>query len=42
MLSRTQYRDDVEAWGYEDARQLPFGSSSAEEAASWTAAEEDN
>jgi hypothetical protein len=42
LLSRTQYRDDVEAWGYEDARQMPIGSLTLEEAANWTAAGEDN
>jgi hypothetical protein len=41
LLSRTQYRDDVEAWGYEDARQLPCGPMTAEEAAHWTAAGEE-
>lgn len=38
LLSRVQYRDDVENWGYQDARQLPCGSMTAEEAATWTAA----
>jgi hypothetical protein len=42
LLSRTQYRDDVEAREYEDARQMPIGSLTAEEAANWTAAGEDN
>jgi hypothetical protein len=42
LLSRTQYRDDVETWGYSDARYIPIGSLTAEEAANWTAAEEDN
>lgn len=41
LLSRTQYRDDVEAWGFEDARRLPFGPMTAEEAAYWTAAGEE-
>ncbi|MGE0684989.1 MAG: nucleotidyltransferase [Candidatus Binatia bacterium] len=40
LLSRTQYRDDVERWSYEDARQLPCGPMTAEEAALWTAAGE--
>lgn len=42
LLSRTQYRDDVEAWGYADARQMPIGSLTAEEATNWTAAAEGN
>jgi hypothetical protein len=40
LVSRTQYRDDVEAWGYKDARQQPCGPMSAEETAQWTAAGE--
>ena len=40
LLSRTQYRDDVETWGYEDGRLQPRGAMSAEEAAQWTAAGE--
>jgi len=40
LLSRTQYRDDVEAWGYADARQMPIGLLTAEEATNWTAAGE--
>jgi hypothetical protein len=40
LLSRTQYRDDVESWGYEDGRQLPCGPMTAEQAAQWTAAGE--
>lgn len=42
LLSRTQYRDDVEAGGYDDARQMPIGSLTAEEATNWTAAGEGN
>ena len=41
LLSRTQYRDDVESWGYEDGRQLPRGPLTAEQAAQWTAAGEE-
>ena len=41
LLSRTQYRHDVEARGYTDARQTPIGALTAEEAASWTAAGEE-
>jgi len=40
LLSRTQYRDDVESWGYDDGRQLPCGPMTAEQAAQWTAAGE--
>ncbi len=40
LLSRTQYRIDVENWGYQDARELPFGSMTAEQVADWTAAGE--
>ena len=42
LLSRTQYRDDVESWGYDDGRQLPCGPMTAEQAAQWTAAGEEN
>jgi len=38
LLSRVQYRDDVERWGYGDARQLPNGAMTPQEAAQWTAA----
>jgi len=38
LLSRSQYRTDVEDWGYQDARQPPFGSMTAEETAQWNAA----
>ena len=38
LLSRIQYRDDIERWGYEDARQLPTGPMTPQEAAQWTAA----
>jgi hypothetical protein len=40
LLSRSQYRIDVENWGYQDARQLPSGSMTAEQVANWTAAGE--
>jgi hypothetical protein len=36
LLSRIQFRDDVEAWGYGDARQQPEGPMTPEEAARWT------
>jgi hypothetical protein len=38
LVSRTQYRADVEIWGYEDARHQPIGSMSPEEAMTWTKA----
>ena len=38
LLSRSQYRTDLERWGYQDARQLPCGSMTPEDAASWSAA----
>ena len=38
LLSRNQYRGDVEMWGYIDARHLPHGSMTAEDAKNWTAA----
>ncbi|HWP59408.1 MAG TPA: nucleotidyltransferase [Candidatus Acidoferrales bacterium] len=38
LLSRSQYRIDVESWGYRDARLPPSGGMSAKEAASWTRA----
>ena len=38
LLSRAQYRFDVENWGYQDARQVPSGTMTAEQAANWTAA----
>ena len=38
LLSRSQYRVDVESWGYEDARQQPIGSMTPEEAVNWTKA----
>ena len=41
LLSRIQYRYDVECWGYQDARQLPAGPMTSHEAAQWTAAADD-
>jgi aminoglycoside-2''-adenylyltransferase len=41
LLSRSQYRVDVEACGYEDARQQPIGSMTPEEATNWTKAGEE-
>jgi hypothetical protein len=38
LLSREQYLIDVGSWGYQDARLLPRGSMTEEEAAIWTAA----
>jgi len=38
LLSRSQYRADVEDWGYQDARQTPLGSMTAQETADWGAA----
>ena len=41
LLSRSQYRIDVENCGYEDARQQPLGSMTPEEAMNWTKAGEE-
>jgi len=38
LTSRAQYLVDVQLWGYEDARLLPHGSMSEEDASIWTAA----
>lgn len=38
LLSRSQYRGDVEMWGYADARHLPDGSMTVDDAKNWTAA----
>ena len=38
LTSRAQYLVDVQLWGYEDARVLPLGSMSEEDASLWTAA----
>ena len=41
LLSRSQYRIDVEAWGYEDPRHQPIGSMTPEEIRNWTKAGEE-
>jgi hypothetical protein len=41
LLSRSQYRVDVETWGYEDARHQPIGSMTPEETMKWTKAGEE-
>jgi hypothetical protein len=41
LLSRSQYRVDVENCGYEDARHQPIGSMTPEEAMNWTKAGEE-
>lgn len=41
LLSRSQYRVDVESWGYEDPRQQPIGSMTPDEAMNWTKAGEE-
>jgi len=38
LTSRAQYLVDIQVWGYEDARLLPHGSMSEEDASVWTAA----
>jgi hypothetical protein len=38
LLSRTQYLNDTESWGYQDARILPLGPMTAEQITQWTAA----
>ena len=38
LTSRAQYLVDVQLWGYEDARLLPHGSLSEDDASIWTAA----
>jgi hypothetical protein len=38
ITSRAQYLVDVQLWGYEDARLLPHGTLSEEDASIWTAA----
>jgi hypothetical protein len=40
LLSRAQYRTDIEEWAYKDARLKPLGNMTEEEAAFWTAASE--
>ncbi len=41
LLSRSQYRVDVETWGYQDARHQPIGSMTPEETMNWTNAGEE-
>lgn len=41
LLSRSQYRMDVEDWGYQDARRPPLGTMTAQETADWGAAADD-
>lgn len=41
LLSRSQYRADVEDWGYQDARQTPLGSMTEQQTADWGAAADD-
>jgi hypothetical protein len=36
LLSRAQYRVDIEEWGYQDARLAPYGSMTPEQVALWT------
>jgi len=38
ITSRAQYLVDVQLWGYEDARLLPYGSMTEHDASIWTAA----
>lgn len=38
LLSREQYLNDVQQWGYQDARIAPYGYMSAEDTAKWTEA----
>ena len=38
LTSRAQFLVDVQIWGYEDARLLPYGSMTEEDASIWTAA----
>jgi Nucleotidyl transferase of unknown function (DUF2204) len=38
LTSRAQYLVDIQLWGYEDARLLPHGSMTEEDASVWTAA----
>ena len=41
LLSRAQYRGDVELEGYKDARQAPLGPMTEDEAYNWSAAAKD-
>jgi hypothetical protein len=38
VLSRAQYRPDIQQWGYRDARRWPEGNMTSDEIALWTAA----
>jgi Uncharacterised nucleotidyltransferase len=38
LLSRKQYLTDIEQWGYQDARLVPFGNMTAKDTATWTEA----
>jgi hypothetical protein len=38
LLSRAQYLVDIDEWGYDDARQAPRGTMTAQQVAEWTAA----
>lgn len=38
LLSREQYLMDIEQWGYQDARIVPFGNMTAKDTAHWTEA----
>jgi hypothetical protein len=37
LLSRTQYRTDIEEWGYQDVRLPPWGKMTAEQIEQWSA-----
>jgi hypothetical protein len=41
LISRAQYLVDIDRWGYQDARLLPVGTMTEEDAAIWTAAIEE-
>lgn len=38
LLSREQYLMDIEQWGYQDARIIPFGNMTEEDTSTWTEA----
>ena len=38
ILSRGQYLEDIEAWGFRDARVEPIGNMTSDETAAWTEA----
>jgi hypothetical protein len=42
LLSRTQYRADIERLGYRDARVLPEGNMSQQDTAHWSAAADED